>query len=149
MKTRLFNLFLIILATVASMTSCRELAQNGDLSGQWQILSIDHTDGTATDPEGKAYYCFYRNVAQLTNTNTTRVTANMVYDEKARTITLQFPYNSPAQLNQWGITQAGSALDPDAEPTDPTAVTILINHLSASRLVMTLPGGNTVTCRKY
>ena len=149
MKTRLFNFLLIILAIVAPATSCRELAQNGDLSGQWQIRSIDHPDGTSTDPDGYNYYCFYRNVAQLTNTNTTCVSANMVYNEKASTITLQFPYEKIENLKAWGITQPGSALNPEEPANDPSTVTLVINHLSASRLVMTAPGGNVITCRKY
>lgn len=149
MKTRLLNLLLITLAALAA-SSCRELSQDGDLAGQWQILTIEHPDGTVTNPEGHNYYCFYRNVCQLTNTNTTRITANMVYNESGATITLDFPYESIANLKPWGITQAGSALTPDVAPDpDTKTITLKINHLTSSRLTMTAPGGNVITCRKY
>lgn len=133
---------LVIMMMAIAMQSCRELAQDGDLSGQWQITSIDYADGTSTDPQGKYYYCFYRDVAQLTSIYTTRITANMIYDRDAATITLHFPYDEVATLSSWGITS------PDA-PTPDATVMLTINHLTSSRLIMTTPTGATISCRKY
>lgn len=141
MKRLLIQLMLIVASSI-SFSSCRELAQNGDLSGQWQITAIDLKDGTSVDPEGNYYYCFYRNVCQLTNTNTTRVTANMVYDEKAATITLEFPRDNVARLGQWGL--SADDLDPET-----STVRIAVKSLNASRLIMQTPAGTTISCRKY
>lgn len=141
MKRLLFQLMLIVASSI-SFSGCRELAQNGDLSGQWQITAIDLKDGTSVDPEGNYYYCFYRNVCQLTNTNTTRITANMVYDEKAATITLEFPRDNPSTLSGWGLSEAD--LD-----TETSTIRIAVNSLSSSRLIMTTPAGTTISCRKY
>ena len=66
------TVFFIAAAVALFATSCRELAQNGDFSGQWQILSIEYPDGTTIDPEGTRYYCIYRDVAQLTAPGGTR-----------------------------------------------------------------------------
>lgn len=133
---------MLIVAIVAGFSGCRELAQNGNLSGQWQITSIDFADGTTVDPEGKYYYCFYRNVCQLTNTNTTRITANMAYDEKDATITLEFPRDNLSTLSGWGLSEAD--IDPET-----STIRISVNTLSSSRLVMTTPAGTTISCRKY
>lgn len=141
MKRLLFQLMLIVASSI-SFSGCRELAQNGDLSGQWQITAIDLKDGTSVDPEGNYYYCFYRNVCQLTNTNTTRITANMVYDEKAATITLEFPRDNLSTLSGWGLSEAD--IDPET-----STIRISVNSLSSSRLVMTTPAGTTISCRKY
>ena len=149
MKSRLIYLILSLVALMAA-PSCRELAQDGDLAGQWQILTVEHPDGSVTNPEVHYYYCFYRDVAQLTNTNTTRITASMVYDEDQRFMSLTFPYEPIAYLAPWGISQTGSAFAPDATP-DPESktVTFKISYLSSKKLVMTAPGGNVITCRKY
>lgn len=139
----------IILAIAAMLTcglpSCRELAQNGDFSGQWQIMTIEYPDGTTVDPEGTRYYCFYRDVAQLTATGDTRISGNLAYDEDARTFAIEFPYDSPVNLKPWGITF------PDT--TDPNAkgftAHFTINVLTSERLVMTTEEGAVITCRKW
>lgn len=148
MKTRILPLLLILLTSIAT-NSCREMPHNGHLSGQWQVLTIDHPDGTSTDPEGTIYYCFYRHVCQLTNTDLARITANCFYNDKDATIWLEFPYNNITDLYQWGLIESGSAVDPDEPVENDHVVVLKINHLSSSRLSFTVPGGNTLTLRKY
>lgn len=137
-------LTVISLAAVMS-SSCRELAQNGDFSGQWQVLSIDYPDGTTIDPEGTRYYCIYRDVAQLTAPGGTRLTGNLAYDEDAGKFSIQFPHEQPQRLASWGIT-FGSDIDPEQ---DGCTAQFTINSLSSSRLIMTTETGNVITCRKY
>lgn len=127
------------------ITSCRELAQNGDFSGQWQIQTIEYPDGTTVDPEGTRYYCFYRDVAQLTAPGGTRVTGNLAYDEDAGKFAIEFPYEKASYLKSWGITF------PDLTDPDTKGVTarFTINALTSERLVMTTEAGAVITCRKW
>lgn len=137
---------LTLLLTLLSLTSCfKELAQNGDFSGQWQVLSIDYPDGTSVDPQGEYYYCIYRDVAQLTNTQAERVTGNLVYDEDAMRFSIQFPYESAAGLAPWGITFPDT-IDP---ATKGLTVNFKINHLTSEQLIMTTEMGVVITCRKW
>lgn len=139
MKKTLFIILVLLLA--AASTSCRKLALNGDFSGQWQILKIEYADGTVVDPEGQYYYCFYRDVAQLTRTGAAlNYTANLAYHEDS--FTLQFPYASSEPLGPWGLA---------TDPISPLgfSITLTINELTSSRLVMTTPSGTIITCRKF
>jgi hypothetical protein len=139
------TVFFIAAAVALFATSCRELAQNGDFSGQWQILSIEYPDGTTIDPEGTRYYCIYRDVAQLTAPGGTRVTGNLSYDEDAGTFSIQFPGNSPSYLKDWGITFPDDISDEQQELT----ARFTINDLTSKRLVMTTDMGVVITCRKF
>ena len=144
---KIYSLTVFFIATAVAIfaTSCRELAQNGDFSGQWQILSIEYPDGTTIDPEGTRYYCIYRDVAQLTAPGGTRVTGNLSYDEDAGTFSIQFPDNSPSYLKNWGITFPDDISDEQQELT----ARFTINDLTSKRLVMTTDMGVVITCRKY
>lgn len=135
----------LVFVAVIVASSCRELAQNGDFSGQWQVLTIEYPDGTTENVQGKRYYRVYRDVLQLAAPGGTVVTANLVYDEAAAVFSAQFPYTTPADVASWGI---GC---PDG--TDPSAkgftARFSINKLSASQLVFTGETGIVVTCRKF
>ncbi|MCM1292536.1 MAG: lipocalin-like domain-containing protein [Bacteroides sp.] len=124
--------------------SCRELAQNGDLSGQWQVTSIDYADGSTFDPDGTRYYCFYRKVAQLTAPGAELHTGNLVYDEDASTMSIEFPRDRPLDLTTWGI------VVPETDQIDELGFTahFTINELTSSRLVMT-SNGTVIRCRKF
>ncbi len=135
----------LMMVALFSSNACRELAQNGDFSGQWQILSMDYPDGTSVDPEGKYYYCIYRDVAQLTATGGTRVVGNLVYDEDAMRFSIQFPYESARGLARWGITFPDT-VDPAAKGL---TVNFTINHLTSEQLIMTTEMGVVITCRKW
>jgi len=138
-------LFLSLVFFVAfTATSCRELAQNGDFSGQWQVLSIDYPDGTTVDPEGTRYYCIYRDVAQLTAPGDIRITGNLAYDEDNNRFSIQFPYEEVRYLAPWGIT-APNGVAPDMVGF---TADFTIQTLTSSRLVMTT-GGVVITCRKF
>lgn len=128
-----------------SASGCRELAQNGDFSGQWQIVTIEYPDGNAVNPEGTRYYCIYRDVAQLTGPNDIRITGNLAYDESARSFSIEFPYEEAQYLAPWGI-EFPASVAPD---TKGTIVKYTINVLTSERLVMTTEFGAVITCRKW
>lgn len=144
---RIFNFCVIMAALALSVfaSSCRELAQNGDFSGQWQVLSIEYPDGTTVDPCGTLYYCIYRDVAQLTAPNDIRVTGNLHYDEDARMFSIQFPRDTPEYLAQWGI----EIPDDNEADFEQVVARFAIDTLTSSRLVMTGATGIVVTCRKF
>lgn len=135
---------LLIVCSILPVTSCQQLAQNGDFSGQWQFLSIDYPDGTSVNPQGERYLCVYRDVAQLTGPNGVRVTGNLAYDEDAGKFSIEFPYECAANLAPWGIT-AADEVDPDSYGF---VASFTIQTLSSSRLVMTT-NGVVITCRKF
>lgn len=143
--TKIIMMLSLAVATILPSTSCRELAQNGDFSGQWQVLSMDYPDGTTVDPEGTRYYCFYRDVAQLTSQGALRVTGNLVYDEAGRKFSIEFPYEYAVNLAPWGITLP-EGVDP---MTQGYVAHFTIQTLTESRLVMTTDQGVVITCRKF
>lgn len=147
MKKVIYKIFMATVALVAifSFGACRELAQNGDFSGQWQVLSMDYPDGTSVDPEGERYYCFYRDVAHLTSPEGTRVTGNLVYDEDAMKFSIQFPYQTVRGLERWGITFP-DGVDPNSKGE---TAHFTINLLTSEDLIMTTQMGVVITCRKW
>lgn len=140
--TRILSIIIITIATMGS-TSCRELALNGDLDAQWQVMTLDYPDGTQSAP-GQYYYCFYRHTANLTTPGLYPITANLTYD--GDDLTLEFPYvSSPTQLAPWGITVPDDA----TKPQGGWIIHYTVNHLSSKKLVMTTDLGITITCRKF
>lgn len=137
----------IIGATVALMmlvvTSCfHDLPEIGRLAGQWQITEIAYPDGHKVErPE--RYYCFYRTVGQLTAPGGVKVTANMDYEYPD--LSLEFPYDPPGWLAEWGIIAP--------EGSDATTRNWVqryhIDRLDGGHLVMTTEQGVTITLRKY
>lgn len=110
---------------------CRKAPINGDLDGQWQVMTIENADGSTVTPDN-VFYCFNLHVAELTSGKGT-VFANMTYSHPD--ITLDFPYvKSPAGLATWGL---GS---------NPAVIKVI--SLSSKKLVMQ-SGETTVTCRKF
>lgn len=101
-------------------TACRKGGINGDLDGQWRVITVEHLDdGTVSEPYNH-FYCLYLHTANLTNPGVT-ATANMTYDKDAGRLTLEFPYGTE-QLAPWGIY---------ASPTD-----FAIEHLTSQTLVV-------------
>lgn len=127
------------LALVISLSACRELPKIGDLAGQWQVTRIEYTDGTTVENPQK-YYCFYREVANLTGDG--MLTAELIYDKPS--LTLVFPDTEPDKLTPWGIPVADT--ETSAEGT--TRVNFNIANLTSKALVLTLPSV-TITMRKY
>ena len=123
-------------------TGCRDLPTNGKLDNQWQILTIEYPDGHTDNPEGTLYYCFYRDIVQLTHGGVV-ATANL--SQEGSTLTMQFPYSTASQLTPWGLTVA------DGEPTNVKGpvYTVKIDHLSDRTLQMTTSLGVSITCRRY
>lgn len=127
------------IALIVSACACRDLPKIGDLAGQWQVTRIEYTNGTTVENPLR-YYCFYREVANLTGAGS--LTAEIIYNNPE--LTLVFPDTPPEKLTSWGIPVADT--ETSAEGT--TRVNFHIARLTSSALVLTLPSV-TITLRKY
>ncbi|MCM1483830.1 MAG: lipocalin-like domain-containing protein [Muribaculaceae bacterium] len=150
MKRLTQTIILTILCLVAA-TSCTKRPINGDLDGQWQLMSVERTDGTTTVPDPRVYYCFFLHTAQFTCPVIKAETANMSYI-KDSSITLDFPYSTPESLAPWGITAADCTSVPDTS-TDPYATGVVIQfsirELTSKALIMSTTSGAIFTLRKF
>lgn len=116
------KIWLIVLVCIiaSAATSCRKMSENGDLDGQWQILSIEYLgDGTVTNPKGY-YYCLFRSVVNLTSRTNPLQAGNLVY--KDRKLTLSMPYSTVEQLAPWGM--------------NATETTFEVKHLSKDKMTL-------------
>ena len=102
-------LIILVCITASVSTSCRKMSENGDLDGQWQILSIEYlADGTVTTPKGY-YYCLFRSVVNLTSRTNALQAGNLIY--KDRKLTLSMPYSTVEQLAPWGMNATETTFD--------------------------------------
>ncbi len=127
----------IVLTLLAAITlllpaGCGKMPINGALDANWQITSIHYNDGTTSDPDGTLYICISLHTFQLRGTGLH--TANMVYDEKAGTISLDFPISKAENLLPWGF--------------DRTQTTARILKLDRKQLVL-LTDCAEITCRRF
>lgn len=102
--TKLFNYIASAIAAIifiATAMSCQKRNINGDLDGQWRIISIENLqEGTTTEPQG-LFICFNLHTVNLTK-GPVIFAGNMVHD--GNRIALEFPYNTDnVSLNEWGI----------------------------------------------
>lgn len=126
--TAIFSTLLLLI-----LSGCHYHNINGDLDGQWQLMTIDETDGTQITPD-RVYYCIQMHTINLTGG--TGTTGNMQYNKEAKTLTLDLPLE--AKLAKWGL------------PDSPCKVTFKIKNLSKEHLVMELEGnGRVLTFRKF
>lgn len=84
------------------------MPENGDLDGQWQILSIEYSDGSIIQPKGY-YYCLFRSVVNLTSRTNAIQSGNLTY--KDRKLSLSMPYSTAEQLKPWGIDNVETTFD--------------------------------------
>lgn len=135
------NLLVVVLCATI-FTSCRDLPQNGDFSGHWQIVSMEYPDGTIVRPAGTHYYSFYRSVAQLSAVGYVRVTGNLVYT--GTEFSIEFHYQKDAKfLEAWGV------IVPSDDEVEGWVEHYKINKLTPESLVMTTSQGIVITCRIY
>lgn len=98
--TRLAAALAALIITLA-LPSCRKGGINGDLDGQWRVITVENlADGTVSEPYNH-FYCLYLHTANLTNPGVA-ATANMEYDRHDHRLTLEFPYGV-GKLAPWGI----------------------------------------------
>lgn len=119
-KSILLPLCIIAIICSLAASSCSKRGINGDLDGQWRILTIEElATGTVTEPQN-LFINLYLHTVNLTNGPVARV-GNMTYSGKQ--LTLEFPYNTDnTSLNAWGIYN--------------WQTTFTVEHLTGSSLVI-------------
>lgn len=124
-----------ILLVLLMPTSCEKTPINGDLDGQWQVMSVT-PEPTDNPIEERLYYCFSLHVCQLTYYGGVFTSGNLRFDGK--TIYLDFPYAdselSIRKLRQYGITE--------------NPITFNVEHLDKKSLILR-HGDTVVTMRKF
>ncbi len=131
MKSKLI-LTIVLLLTAVSFSSCRKAAINGDLDGQWQLMSIEESDGSVVTPQS-TYYCLYLHTVNLRSPQG-MVPGNMTYEEKAARLTIEFPTVGLTALAPLGIVS--------------NPVIFSIRHLSRQNMVLEADG-KVYTLRKF
>lgn len=130
-----YLLWVTILLVLLMPTSCEKTPINGDLDGQWQVMSVT-PEPTDRPIEERLYYCFSLHVCQLTYYGGVFTSGNLRFDGK--TIYLDFPYAdselSIRRLPQYGINE--------------NPITFNVEHLDKKSLILR-HGDTVVTMRKF
>lgn len=132
---RLQAITMLAVIAFVMLCGCNKSDLNGDLDGQWQLMSITRNDGTSIVPNQK-YYLFAMHMAMLRESGRDGIPGNMIYDESTGHITIDFPRK--ASLGEWGL------------PDSPCTVELTIESLSRDHLVMMVaPDSTILTLRKF
>lgn len=130
-----YLLWVTVLFVLLMPTSCEKAPINGDLDGQWQVMSVT-PEPTDKPIEERLYYCFYLHVCQLTYYDGVFTEANMKFDGK--TLYLDIPYadseGNDIKLRQYGINE--------------NPITFTVEHLDKKSLILR-HGDTVVTMRKF
>lgn len=115
--------------------SCQKAPINGDLDGQWQVMSVT-PEPTQKPITENLYYCFYLHVCQLTYYDGIFASGNIKFD--GETLYLDFPYafneGNDIILRQYGI--------------DENPITFTVENLDKKSLILR-HGDTVVTMRKF
>lgn len=136
-KTTIYKIALTIPLLVLLILSpgCQKAPINGDLDGQWQIMSVE-PEAPETIISERLYYCFYMHSCMLTYYGGVATNGKFIYKDDV--ITMEFPYATTpslkAQLKQYGIYS--------------NPVTFTIEHLDKKKLILR-DGDVVVTMRKF
>ena len=107
-------LIFTLAVALLSLPSCNKASHNGKLDGQWQIMSIEEVStGEVSVPANQSYICINLHIIQLTGNGI--MSGNMSYDKKGGTLSCDFPYVKPEnvnnQLGRYGIFSNPVTLD--------------------------------------
>lgn len=132
------NNLLYIVSILLLLTACQKAPINGDLDGQWQIMSVSPEPVEKPIP-ARLYYCFNLHTCQLTSYGEGVWTSgNFTFTDNL--LTMEFPYIEPtSELGQKKLRQFGINTNP---------VTFTIKHLDKNSLILQ-NGETTVTLRKF
>lgn len=137
MKSLRISIALALVMALSVLTGCRKHYINGDLDGQWQILTIKYvSDGHVDNVKNKQiYYNFNLHTVHLRQVFASpgAVLGNMKYDKS--TLSLDFPtVENTSDLSAWGM--------------NAVSTTFTVKHLSHEKLVMESDYA-VISCRKF
>lgn len=119
----------IAMAITMAISACHYHNINGDLDGNWHLISYETTDGSVVKPDN-----FYLGIAMHTINFRSpllgRCAGNMSYDAKAKTLVIEIPY-------KYNLSNAGF-------PESPCTLSFHILHLTKQQLIMELDSNNAI-----
>ncbi len=133
------KLILITTAAIIAIIAfggCRKRPINGDLDGMWQIMTVEYPSAPTLVPD-RYYLCLYRHTANLRHYGGFTIGGNMIYDEEADSLAVEFPYPG-TWLGYVGV-----------ETHTPYTFRFRILRLTNKQLVMSLNDTVTYTLRKF
>lgn len=136
MKRFTKNIALIIVATLSiCLSACHYRSINGDLDGNWKLISIEKTDGAVIRPTS-SFYAIAMHTINLRSQSAPTATGNISYDKDSKVLYIEFPRTYSMAI--YGL--------PDA----PCEVSFDIKQLSSNKLVMQLRSdGSILSFRKF
>lgn len=149
MKSRIldgFKCLVLMSLFVLTLSGCQKWSHNGDIDGQWQVLSVNDSGVEVQFPDDEIYYYnFYLHTFQLTYTGkrSIQMTGNMTYSKGDDKIGLVLGFVAEGNVSQylmdrlvyWGMPKSGE-------------VVMDVKELTSSRLIME-HNGVVITCRKF
>lgn len=131
------NFLSLLFIAIALLTSCQKSPINGDLDGQWQVMTVTPQPAEEVTSE-RIYMCFSLHTCQLTYYGNGPWTSGNILKFADNTLALEFPYatseNSIALLRQYGI---------NSNP-----VSFTIETLTKDRLILR-DGDTVIELRKF
>lgn len=131
-----FFYFIISILIAGISAGCQKSPVNGDLDGQWQVMSVEPVPSESVI-EGRLYYCLSLHTCQLSTYGGVWITGNMSFSGK--TLTLHFPDAESYQSSNDALRQYGISSNP---------VTFSVDHLDKKKMILK-SGDTTVTLRKF
>lgn len=135
---KFFWRYLFISIALTALSTCQKAPINGDLDGQWQVMSVEpEPDRQPFDVN--IYYCFYLHTCHLTSYGEgVWTTGNFSFDGES--LSLDFPYlDMEKPLVSEKLSQFGISSNP---------VTFDVAHLDNKKMILK-NGNTTVTLRKF
>ncbi len=135
-KNKLSHLYILMSFLMPLIIfSCQKAPINGDLDGQWQVMSVS-PEPVDKPIDERLYYCFYLHTCNLTYYDSMFTAGNMIFNGK--TLFLDFP-NAGSQLSTRCLRQYGINENP---------ITFTVEHLDKKSLILR-HGDTVVTMRKF
>lgn len=130
------NIALIIVTALSlCLSACHYRSINGDLDGNWKLISIEKADGSVVRPTA-SFYAIAMHTINLRSQSAPTATGNIQYDKNNEVLYIEFPRTYSMTI--YGL--------PDA----PCEVVFDIKQMSSSKLVMQLRyDGSILSFRKF
>ncbi len=134
-KIRIFISLFVYISLILPLSSCKKASYNGDLDGNWRIVSIENIEnGTITKPV-QQFIAFQLHLVQLSPVG---IYGNLQYNSEDSILLLDFPYSENDSgeflLSQYGI---------DSNP-----ITFYIEELNSKHLRLRSKE-NLITCDRF
>ena len=145
------RILLMLICTLMITASCRNVSDNGELDGYWQIMTIETAQSLPVPEIPRKYIGIQSRVIQCVGTdNEPFATGNLAYDKSAQTISCDFPYYDKFLPLYPDYPDRDEGYRLRAFGIYAKQVKMQIKVLNNSRLVLFDPNsGTTISCRRF